>query len=493
MLLKHSGLLRVKTCFITLLFLSFSATVGAVDPDTYEEDDTFEKATVIILNDKEPQFHNFHDAGDEDWVIFYGLKGYPYNIEVNNPGSSCNAVIDLYSGDGTTLIESRDSKDNGEEEFLSFKCEEDSIYYVKVKNYDQDVFGENTHYDLQIDNSEAPGLLVLITGAVTDLVTGEGIDGVSIRTNGGGSSISTGGEYDLYQKPGTWTLEAHADGFASYFGTVDVTEEELIKEHPIQMVPITECESDDECYDSNLCTDDSCSESGKCEFTKNTAPCDDDVYCNGIDICSGGICGHSGNPCPDDGLFCNGDENCDEENDFCISNGDPCPPDLECDEENDVCVGCIKDADCDDGLFCNGTETCVEGVCQSGADPCLVNEYCDEENDICVTVSLNPYFWFQSRWIPLPLFLNIVGSNTKFDNSTKVTFNPGSAVASLPPLEVEEATISIIGLLMPLWATGHLGSIEVTVTLGSEELIEVSATLDIELLPFIFKNKNSNP
>ena len=64
-------------------------------------------------------------------------------------------------------------------------------------------------------------------------------------------------------------------------------------------------------------------------------------------------------PVPDDGLFCNGEETCDEEGDSCVSSGNPCQENLRCDEAIDACVDCTGDAECDDGLFCNGFETCV--------------------------------------------------------------------------------------------------------------------------------------
>ncbi len=39
--------------------------------------------------------------------------------------------------------------------------------------------------------------------------------------------------------------------------------------------------------------------------------------------------------------------------------------------------GCGEPADCDDGLFCNGVEDCVDTQCVSGSDPCPA-QYCDE-------------------------------------------------------------------------------------------------------------------
>ncbi|MGB0716388.1 MAG: hypothetical protein ACPGXK_10945 [Phycisphaerae bacterium] len=46
---------------------------------------------------------------------------------------------------------------------------------------------------------------------------------------------------------------------------------------------------------------------------------------------------------------------------------------------------CKVDQDCDDGLFCNGVEDCVQGACLPGNDPCDPSTTCDEAKDICET------------------------------------------------------------------------------------------------------------
>jgi hypothetical protein len=217
----------------------------------------------------------------------------------------------------------------------------------------------------------------------------------------------------------------------------------------------------------------------------------------------------------DDGLFCNGEESCDEENDVCLSKGNPCLGNLTCNEEDDVCEGCLKDSDCYDGLYCTGVETCVEGVCQPGDDPCLDDglfcngeESCDEEENVCLhsgnpcpegtscneekdmcvgvepplpTILLQPDSCYQSRWFPLPMFLRIEGSDTSFDASTEVRFDPTGAIWAIPLVSNEE-TIFCIGLLMPRLMTGPLDSIDVTVATSAEEVFE---SLTIELLPFV--------
>ena len=154
----------------------------------------------------------------------------------------------------------------------------------------------------------------------------------------------------------------------------------------LTLVPVYDSDGDgigDECdFDMTVCTSD--------------AECDDGLFCNGAEECVEGKCTSGNYSCPDDGLFCNGNESCDEESDECVHSGDPCPEGTACEEDVDYCepddtAECTLDEECDDGLFCNGAERCVEGVCQPGNAPCSDDglycngkESCDEENDKCV-------------------------------------------------------------------------------------------------------------
>ena len=47
-----------------------SSGVQTVGPDVYEVDDTVNQSKVVNLNDEKAQAHNFHNAGDKDWVKF---------------------------------------------------------------------------------------------------------------------------------------------------------------------------------------------------------------------------------------------------------------------------------------------------------------------------------------------------------------------------------------------------------------------------------------
>lgn len=88
------------------------------------------------------------------------------------------------------------------------------------------------------------------------------------------------------------------------------------------------------------------------------ADCQDGLFCNGAEVCTGGFCAAGANPCVAPTPFCN--------------------------EANDTCFGCNSNADCEDGIFCNGSSTCNGGACspQSG-NPCASYQTCNEANDVC--------------------------------------------------------------------------------------------------------------
>jgi hypothetical protein len=70
--------------------------------------------------------------------------------------------------------------------------------------------------------------------------------------------------------------------------------------------------------------------------------CDAGLWCYGDKECKDGAC-HSVPMCPDDGLFCNGVEYCDESRNTCNATPEPCAYCYQhgctCDEEKDACVG----------------------------------------------------------------------------------------------------------------------------------------------------------
>jgi hypothetical protein len=113
-----------------------------------------------------------------------------------------------------------------------------------------------------------------------------------------------------------------------------------------------ECQADADCDDANSCTDEFCCLPGLCNQgtpfscirSNNTDPCDDGLFCNGTDDCSGGTCSvHSGDPCID---------------------GEQC--DSTCNESADSCFATVGTA-CDDDNFLTTTECDGNGKCATVA------------------------------------------------------------------------------------------------------------------------------
>lgn len=98
------------------------------------------------------------------------------------------------------------------------------------------------------------------------------------------------------------------------------------------------------------------------------AQCQDELFCNGEEVCEAGVCRSGMAPC--------GAEKCDERNGC----GTTEPP--ECG---------VSLPSCDDGLVCNGTETCVDGQCVDGQPPqtntACRSVICDEEDGVRYTLA----------------------------------------------------------------------------------------------------------
>lgn len=98
--------------------------------------------------------------------------------------------------------------------------------------------------------------------------------------------------------------------------------------------------------------------------------CNDNLFCNGEELCDNGTCVNGPDPCPDDEFWCNGEPGCDEINNLCTPSQPRCQ---------------------DDGLYCNGEESCNEdgNVCEQLNVPCTPDDddpctdQCDEPTNTC--------------------------------------------------------------------------------------------------------------
>ena len=201
-------------CSSLVICISIPALCEEIVPDTYENDDTLETSSVIVVDDIDSQLHNFHDEGDQDWVKFYGIAGGTYVIIADNLEINCNIRMMLYDSAGLPVIENPiDDGFYGEGESLLSTCQSDGIYYVLIAQYDSSDYGSNTSYELQVSQTVAgaPGIL---TGIVINSL-GQGIGGVIIKSEGIDTIITThnDGTYEMLLPSGIHNITVTVSGY----------------------------------------------------------------------------------------------------------------------------------------------------------------------------------------------------------------------------------------------------------------------------------------
>jgi hypothetical protein len=165
-------------------------------------------------------------------------------------------------------------------------------------------------------------------------------------------------------------------------------------------LPPPVCVTDIECIDDgNICTDEECdplspeADSFGCIHPNNTAPCDDNQFCNGEDICANGLCGHSGDPCLGGGAC---GDSCNELADDCfVLAGTECRPANGVCDSAESCTG--LSADCPIDGFLSSLTQCrgSNGVCDPSENctglsgDCPINAFlssateCRAANGVC--------------------------------------------------------------------------------------------------------------
>jgi ELWxxDGT repeat protein len=136
-------------------------------PDIFEginSDDTQGLASVIQLDDTNPQLHNFHDAADKDWIKFFAVGGKKYQIDTGNVGPVVDLVIKIHDGSGI-LLTTVDQTGQGEVEETEWLAPANGVYYVEFSEK-QDLYGSGTEYEATISFKYAPGSFGIIRGIV---------------------------------------------------------------------------------------------------------------------------------------------------------------------------------------------------------------------------------------------------------------------------------------------------------------------------------------
>jgi Pyruvate/2-oxoacid:ferredoxin oxidoreductase gamma subunit len=126
-----------------------SVTDEADGSDEYEPDDSAGSANPIQVN-AEGQTHNFHAAGDHDWVWFQASTEGAYTIETLNLGPRCDTVMVLYRSNGQTEIAANDDGGEGRGSRIAWTADESGWYLVMVRQFGDETHGPHTHYDLRV-------------------------------------------------------------------------------------------------------------------------------------------------------------------------------------------------------------------------------------------------------------------------------------------------------------------------------------------------------
>jgi len=188
-------------------------------PDGFESDNSFQEANDIWVDASvsflPPQVHNFHQAGDEDWVTFYAegsiANPKPYTIRTSNLGVNCDTVITLYDQNQQIIRGPIDDYWEGENEELSWSCPAEGYYYVRISPGEGTIFGENSNYDLSI--FVPTGGIGIIVGTVRNGLNNRSITGAKVTTDIGGVALSLEGAYTMVSAAGICTAMAEAANY----------------------------------------------------------------------------------------------------------------------------------------------------------------------------------------------------------------------------------------------------------------------------------------
>lgn len=202
----HIKLMLMICISIAVLFALPEFSNSTTEPDKYEPDNTMTQAKDILFGYN--QLHNFHAAGDIDWVRFSCFPNVWMNVWAHNTGPRCDVVLALFDSSGK-FLKRADSGSYGEPENLIWACPDNGRYYVRAKQYNKSDYGAGTYYSLQVRIEIGEGLCFL-QGPVTNASTGKPVPGAVVttrKTNYRGSTSSQGNYSMAIEVPDQGILE----------------------------------------------------------------------------------------------------------------------------------------------------------------------------------------------------------------------------------------------------------------------------------------------
>lgn len=155
--------------------------VRADGPDAYEDDDARERASWLGLDAPQPQRHNFHDAGDEDWARFHAEAGDEVTIETANLGPQADTYLELCRANGA-VVAANDDRPLALSSYLRWTVDADGFYYARVTDA-AGGHGPDTGYDLKAWRAVGPDMAGPIILSVLS-TAGGAVGGASVTVMG---------------------------------------------------------------------------------------------------------------------------------------------------------------------------------------------------------------------------------------------------------------------------------------------------------------------
>ncbi|MCO6450766.1 MAG: DNRLRE domain-containing protein, partial [Caldilineales bacterium] len=122
--------------------------------DAFEPDNSCAAARTIPT-DGTSQTHNFHASGDEDWIKFTAQANKTYIIESANTGPQHDAVLFIYNTCAAPPVQSGDNA-FGPTLTVRFDAVAGGVYYVKLRQHDPGIFGDETYYNISVTMDTIP-------------------------------------------------------------------------------------------------------------------------------------------------------------------------------------------------------------------------------------------------------------------------------------------------------------------------------------------------
>jgi hypothetical protein len=94
--------------------------------------------------------------GDQDWVAFDAVTGGNYLVKTTNLDKNSDTVLTLFDSDGATVLASNDDIGLGQSATLNFTPTAPGKYYVRITQFNSNVLGSLTDYQVQLEANEPP-------------------------------------------------------------------------------------------------------------------------------------------------------------------------------------------------------------------------------------------------------------------------------------------------------------------------------------------------